>query len=71
MPHGGQKSRISPPLPPIIKMRTKRRFPSERAVAKALRSAQSVAPKELFSAFVPVKMLPSAHSSAVATQKFE
>ena len=46
-------------------------WPRETAANRALRSAQLLRPKDLFSTLVPVTMVPSAHRSAAPTGKWE
>lgn len=57
--------------PPAITMRTKSRCPSLTALATAVRSAQMVGPKEAFSMLQPVNTVPSLHSRAAPTGKWE
>ena len=66
-PQGTQSSRLRP----AITMRTKSRCPSLTALATAVRSAQMVGPKEAFSMLQPVNTVPSLHSRAAPTGKWE
>ena len=61
----------SPSLRPTMTMRTKSRCPSLTALNTATRSAQMVGPKLAFSMLQPVYTVPSLHSRAAPTGKWE
>ena len=56
---------------PAMAMRRKERWPSLTALAMAVRSAQMVGPKAAFSMLQPVYTVPSSHSNAAPTGKWE
>ena len=71
IPHGEQKSWTSPFLPPTMQIAENDFSPSLTALKIAVRSAQTVAPKEEFSILQPPKIFPVEESNAAPTLKFE